>query len=59
MAVNLLNMARINGLYFSTNKHIQKSMVGYNLRKIFGFVIEQDKSPSKGLAYTGCRITVD
>lgn len=30
-----------------------------NLRKIFGFVIEQDKSSSKDLAYTGCRITVD
>lgn len=31
-----------------------------NLRKIFGFVIEQDKSLGKDLtAYTGCRITVD
>lgn len=57
--VNMLNMARTNGLYFSTNKHIQKSMAGYNLRNIFGFVIEQDKSASKDLAYTGCRITVD
>lgn len=33
--------------------------LGVNLKKIFGFVIEQDKSSSRCLGKTGHRITVD